>query len=50
MLDSSGARGSMPSGIWYVRIPAGVGALIQLIVALLVTNVPKSRRYTEFWF
>jgi CBS-domain-containing membrane protein len=37
-------------GYWYVLIPAGLGALILLLVALLVNNIPKSRRYPEFWF
>jgi hypothetical protein len=33
-----------------VVIHVGVGALIMLAVALLVNNIPKSRRYPEFWF
>jgi CBS-domain-containing membrane protein len=37
-------------GYWYVLVPAGLGAAIMLIVALLVNNIPKSRRYPEFWF
>lgn len=37
-------------GFWYVLVPAGLGAAIMLIVALLVNNIPKSRRYPEFWF
>jgi CBS-domain-containing membrane protein len=36
-------------GYWYVLIPAGLGALILLAVALLVNNIPRSRRYPEFW-
>jgi CBS-domain-containing membrane protein len=36
-------------GYLYVIIPAGLGATIMLIVALLVNNIPKSRRYPEFW-
>jgi CBS-domain-containing membrane protein len=36
-------------GYWYVLVPAGLGALILLIIALLVNNIPKSRRYPEFW-
>ena len=36
-------------GYLYAIIPAGVGALIMLVVALLVNNIPKSRRYPEFW-
>ncbi len=33
----------------YAIIPAGLGALIMLAVALLVNNIPKTRRYPEFW-
>lgn len=36
-------------GFLYVIIPAGLGASIMLIVALLVNNIPKNRRYPEFW-
>jgi len=36
-------------GYLYAIIPAGLGAIIMLIVALLVNNIPKSRRYPEFW-
>lgn len=37
-------------GYLYVIIPAGMGAIIMLVVALLVNNIPRSRRYPEFWF
>jgi CBS-domain-containing membrane protein len=36
-------------GFLYALVPVGAGALIMLIVALLVNNIPKSRRYPEFW-
>lgn len=36
-------------GYLYAIIPAGLGAVIMLAVALLVNNIPKSRRYPEFW-
>jgi CBS-domain-containing membrane protein len=36
-------------GYLYALIPAGAGALIMLVVALLVNNIPASRRYPEFW-
>ena len=36
-------------GYLYVLIPAGVGPFIMLMVALLVNNLPKNRRYPEFW-
>ncbi|MEF9476281.1 MAG: HPP family protein [Candidatus Mariimomonas ferrooxydans] len=36
-------------GYLYALIPVGLGAAIMLIVALLVNNIPKNRRYPEFW-
>ncbi|MEZ0329209.1 MAG: HPP family protein [Dissulfuribacterales bacterium] len=36
-------------GYLYAFIPIGLGALVMLIVALLVNNIPKNRRYPEFW-
>ncbi len=36
-------------GFLYPIIPAGLGAIIMLVVALLVNNIPKTRRYPEFW-
>jgi CBS-domain-containing membrane protein len=36
-------------GYLYALIPAGAGAAIMLVVALVVNNIPKSRRYPEFW-
>jgi len=37
-------------GFLYALVPAGFGAVLMLLVALLVNNIPKSRRYPEFWF
>jgi len=37
-------------GYLYVLMPVGLGAVIMLLVALLVNNIPRSRRYPEFWF
>jgi len=37
-------------GYLYAIIPTGVGAFIMLVVALLVNNIPKRRRYPEFWY
>ena len=36
-------------GFLYVLVPAGAGAAIMLLVALIFNNIPKSRRYPEFW-
>jgi len=37
-------------GYLYAIVPVGVGAIIMLVVALLVNNLFKNRRYPEFWF
>lgn len=37
-------------GFVYVLMPATIGPLLLLAVALLVNNVPRSRRYPEIWF
>lgn len=37
-------------GYMYALVPAGLGAVILLLVALVVNNIPKGRRYPEFWF
>ena len=36
-------------GYLYVWIPVAAGALVMLVIALLVNNIPKNRRYPEFW-
>jgi CBS-domain-containing membrane protein len=36
-------------GYWFVVVPVGLGALILLAIALLVNNLPASRRYPEVW-
>ena len=37
-------------GFLYAFVPAGLGALILLTVALLVNNLSRNRRYPEYWF
>ncbi len=37
-------------GYFYAVMPAALGAIVMLIVALLINNIPKNRRYPEFWF
>lgn len=36
-------------GYFYAIMPIGTGALIMLLVALLVNNIPRHRQYPEFW-
>ncbi len=37
-------------GYAYALVPATLGAFIMLGIALLVNNIPQSRRYPEYWF
>ena len=37
-------------GFWFILMPALLGPLILLLVALLVNNLPRTRRYPEIWF
>ncbi|MBI4682799.1 MAG: HPP family protein [Nitrospirae bacterium] len=36
-------------GFYYVIVPVGIGASIMLVVALLINNIARNRRYPEFW-
>ncbi len=36
-------------GFLYALMPAGLGALLLLLVALVVNNIPKTRRYPLYW-
>ncbi len=37
-------------GYLYAVIPAGLGAVIMLLIAVLINNIPASRQYPEYWF
>ena len=37
-------------GFLYALLPVAAGALVLLLVALAVNNIPRSRRYPEYWF
>lgn len=37
-------------GFLYALVPVGLGAVVLLVVALLVNNIPPSRRYPEVWY
>jgi CBS-domain-containing membrane protein len=37
-------------GYLYALMPALLGALVMLLVALIVNNIPSTRRYPECWF
>lgn len=36
-------------GFLYALVPAGLGAVVLLIIALVVNNLSKSRKYPEYW-
>ena len=37
-------------GFLYPVLPVGAGAVVLLLVALLVNNIPRGRRYPLYWF
>jgi CBS-domain-containing membrane protein len=37
-------------GFLYAFVPAGLGALLLVVIALLINNLSPNRRYPEFWF
>jgi CBS-domain-containing membrane protein len=37
-------------GYFFAAVPVGLGALLLLVVAVLVNNIPKHRRYPRSWF
>lgn len=37
-------------GFIYAFFPVGAGAVILLVVALIVNNLSKNRKYPEYWF
>ncbi len=37
-------------GFGYVVLPVAVGAILMLLVALVVNNIPATRHYPEYWW
>ncbi len=37
-------------GFWYLLFPVGCGVMVMLVVALVINNIAKNRKYPEFWF
>ena len=35
---------------WYALVPVGTGALVLLLVALAVNNLPRNRQYPRYWW
>lgn len=50
LIATLGAEDITRLGFWYVLVPAVTGPLLLLLVALVVNNLPRSRRYPEIWF
>lgn len=36
-------------GYLYILMPAALGAVVMLVIALIVNNMSRSRKYPEFW-
>lgn len=45
-----GSEDIRAAGLLYVLIPAGLGPVLLLAVALVVNNLPATRRYPENWW
>lgn len=45
-----GSEDIKAAGLWYVLVPAGIGPIVLLAVALVVNNLPATRRYPETWW
>lgn len=50
LIAVAGSPAIHKAGYLYVLVPATISPLILLVVALLVNNIPASRRYPEIWF
>jgi len=37
-------------GFLYAFVPAGLGAFILVVIALLINNLSRNRRYPEYWY
>jgi CBS-domain-containing membrane protein len=50
LIATLGSQEIQRLGFWYVLMPATLGPLILLLVALVVNNLSRSRRYPEAWY
>ncbi len=50
LIAVTGGEGIRQLGYLYVIFPSLTGPLIMLAVALVVNNIPKNRRYPQFWW
>ena len=50
LIAVTGGDGIRQLGYWYALVPCLAGAVIMLIIALVVNNLPRSRRYPLYWW
>lgn len=50
LIAVTGGEGIRQLGYWYALVPCLAGACLMLAVALIVNNVPRSRRYPLYWW
>lgn len=46
----TGGEGIRQLGYWYALVPCLAGACLMLFIALIVNNLPSSRRYPLYWW
>ncbi|MDN6298263.1 MAG: HPP family protein [Halomonas sp.] len=49
LIAVAGGEGVHALGWWYPLLPIGAGCVIMLIVAILVNNLARHRRYPHYW-
>ena len=50
LIAVTGGEGIRQLGYWYALVPCLTGACLMLLVALIVNNIPHSRRYPLYWW
>ena len=50
LIAVTGGEGIRQLGYWYALVPCLAGACLMLLIALMVNNIPRSRRYPLYWW
>lgn len=50
LIATLGSSDIQQLGFGFALMPVAAGAFILLVVALVINNLPRTRRYPEFWF
>lgn len=50
LIAVTGGEGIRQLGYWYALVPCLTGACLMLAIALVINNVPRSRRYPLYWW